>query len=140
MGKESGNNVIVKVGNGATPTEVFTALKGQTSSKLTMNGKPIDISDKTSGNWGATLAGTLDASVSVSGFPDWPDTDGWDKLRAAFIANGTINCELVVNASGAKFKGPFAITSFNLDGPVNAGTGYDITLQASGPLTWVAGV
>lgn len=136
MAKESGNNVILKVGNGATPTEVFTALKGQKSAKLSINGKPIDVSDKTSDNWGATLAGTLDASIAISGFPDWPDTLGWDKLRTACLANQTVNLKLIVNASGAYFAGAFSITGFNLDGEINTGTGYDITLNAASPLTW----
>ncbi len=138
MGKEVGKNVILKVGNGATPTEVFTALAGQRDAKLTINGQSIDVSDKTTNNWGATLAGTLNATVTVSGFVSWPDTTGWDALRLKALAGSTVNFELVVNAAGDKFKGPFSITSFNIGGEQNSGTSYDITLESAGALTWVA--
>ena len=81
MAKETGKNVILKVGDGGG-TEVFTALSGQKDTKLSISGQSIDVSDKTTNNWGATLAGTLEASVSVSGFVNWPDTAGWERLRA----------------------------------------------------------
>lgn len=137
MAKETGKNVILKVGDGGG-TEVFTALSGQRDTKLSISGQSIDVSDKTTNNWGATLAGTLEASVSVSGFVNWPDTAGWERLRTQAIAGNTVNCRLVVNAAGGYFSGSFSITSFNVNGEKDSGTGYDITLQSAGALTWAA--
>lgn len=137
MAKESGKNVIVKVGDGGG-TEVFTALSGQVDATLTISASSQDASDKTTNNWGSTLSGTLSANLQVSGYPNWPDTAGWDRLRSQAIAGNTVNLRLVANAAGGYFSGTFSITSFALKGPKDAPTGYDITFQNYGALTWAA--
>lgn len=137
MSKEAGKKVILKVGDGGG-TEVFTALAGQSDTRLSLQGNPIDVSDKTTNNWGATIAGTLAATVTVSGYPDWPDTAGWDTLRTHFEAGTTVNCQLVVNNDGDYYQGAFSVTGFDVGGAEDGATEYSITLQAAGALTWTA--
>lgn len=138
MAKEGGKKVVLKVGNGATPTEVFAPLQGQKNAEFSGSAASIDVSDKTTNNWGSTLPGTLNAQVTVSGYPVWPDTTGWDALRAAWQAGTPVNCHLVMNAAGDYWSGAFNITGFNVGGANDGATEYSITLANYGALTWTA--
>lgn len=136
MGKESGKKVLLKIGDGADP-EVFTSVKGQRDTRLSMQASPTDVSDKTSDGWGATIPGTKQATITVSGVAVWPDTAGWDVLREAFEDEAEINVHLVANTDGDGWKGPVTVTGFDYGGSHDGGQEYSITLQNSGPLVWV---
>ena len=138
MGKEGGKKVILKIGDGGG-TEVFTALAGQKDTRLSLQGQPIDVSDKTTNNWGSTLPGTIKASVSVSGYPVWPDTAGWTRLRTIFEAGTTVNCQLILNDTGDYYDGAFSVTGFDIGGENDGATEYSITLENSGALAFNAG-
>lgn len=137
MGKESGKKVLVKVGDGADP-EVFTAIAGQKDGRLALAASPVDVSDKTTDGWGSTITGTKNATVTVSGVANWPDTNGINRIQAAFEADEAINCEFVYNTAGDKYSGPMSITQFEVGGANDGATEYSITLQNAGALEWVA--
>lgn len=135
MGAEKGKNVLLKVGDGAG-SEVFTTLGGQKSTKIQLGKETYDASDK-SIDWKKLLAGKKNATVTVQGVAQWPDTTGLDRLRAVFVDDDdTVNCRLVVNTSGDYWGGAFIITSCDLDGPDSGSTEYGVTLQAAGALTY----
>lgn len=131
---ESGIKVILKIGDGAG-SEVFTELAGQKSTQINLTSSPVDTSNKTTGGWGRTLPGLNNGTVSCSGTAEWPDTAGITRLETAFLARGTVNCELIKNEAGDKWSGAFAITSFDVSGEDNGPTTYSITLQNAGALT-----
>ena len=140
MSKESGINVLLKVGDGVTPTEVFTELAGQKDTRMSGAGNPIDSSDKTTGGWGTTMSGTRNMTVTASGIAVWPDTTGIERLRTQWEAGATVNCELILNAQGDKYAGAFSITQFDVGGGHDGATEYSFTLQNSGQPTFTAGV
>lgn len=135
MGKESGKKVILKVEKDTSPNE-FLALEGQKDTRLSLQGNQIDTSDKTTNNWGSTIAGTINATVSVSGYPVWGAEIGWEILRAAFEAGNTVTCQVALNETGDYYQGDFAITGFDIGGANDGATEYNITLQNSGALTF----
>ncbi|MFD2206637.1 phage tail tube protein [Kiloniella antarctica] len=134
MAKESGVKVILKVGDAADP-EVFTDLKGQKDTRMSGAGNAIDVSDKTTGGWGSTLAGTRNMTVTASGLVVWPDTTGIDVLRGHWEAGTTVNCELVLNDNGDKYSGAFSITQLDIGGASDGATEYSVTLQNAGQPT-----
>lgn len=138
MGKESGKKVILQVEKAGSPAE-YEALEGQKDTRLSMQGAPIDVSDKTTNNWGATIAGTVNATVTVSGFPVWGSETYWEILREAFENGDTVNCKLVLNESGDAYVGALSVTGFEVGGANDGATEYNITLQNAGALVWTPG-
>ena len=138
MSKESGVKVLLRVGDGATPTEAFTALAGQRDTRMSGSGSPIDVSDKTTGGWGSTISGTRNMTVTATGVANWPDTTGLDRLRGVWESGGTVNCELILNDAGHKYGGAFSVTQFDVGGGHDGATEYSITLQNSGQPTYTA--
>lgn len=135
MAKESGKTVLLKVGDGADP-EVFTAVDGQKDTRLSLAASPVDVSDKNTDGWGATITGTKNATVTLSGVAVWPDTKGLKALQDAFQADELINCQLIMNAAGHKWSGPMAVTQLEIGGANDGATEYSITLQNAGALAW----
>ena len=132
--------VVEVAGDSVTLTfEKFTSLDGQDDTSRDGSGSPIDVSDKTTGGWGATLTGTRSLSISCSGNAKWPDTDGIDYLREIWEAGSTVNCKAVDNAVGDHYYGPFSVTQHNVSGATDSGTKYSIGLQNASRPTYVKG-
>jgi TP901-1 family phage major tail protein len=135
MAKEAGKNCIVKVGNGATPTEVFNAVQGQRSGSVSFEADSVDVSDKTTDGWGAVIAGTRRATITVGGVAVWGDANGLDRLKEVFLAGENINSQIIVNAAGDGYEGNFSITNFEITGEHDGATEYSFTLQNAGAVT-----
>jgi predicted secreted protein len=125
--------VIVDEAAGASITytrETFNKLKGQKDTRMAGAGNSIDTSNKDTGGFGASIAGTRRMSISVSGVVNWRDTNGWEKLRPHW-ENGTRPwCKLVMNAAGDIYFGQFAVTQFDGAGGSNeSATEYSLTLE-----------
>ena len=71
MGKESGVNVLFKISNDGGTT--YNSVAGQSDTQMSGAGNPVDVADKTTGGWGATIQGTRSVTVSLSGFATWPE-------------------------------------------------------------------
>ncbi|MGB4107772.1 MAG: phage tail tube protein [Alphaproteobacteria bacterium] len=139
MGKESGKKVLLQVEKEGSPGE-FVTLGGQKDTRLSMQGSPVDTSDKTSDNWGSTIAGTINATLTCSGQPNWGSTAQLDQIREAFESGDVLNYKFVVNETGDAYIGECSVTGFDLGGANDDATAYNITLQNSGPLVWTPGV
>ena len=138
MAKESGVNVLLKIGDGGDP-ETFTSLAGQKSTRMTGAASPIDTSDKTTGGWGSTLPGTRSMTISCSGVAHWPDQLGVHRVRAAWEAGEDITCELVLNSAGDKYTVPLSVTQCDIGGDDDSATEYSFTLQNASAPTFTAG-
>ena len=138
MPQESGVNVLLKVGNGASP-EVFATLGGQQDTELTGDTTTADITDKSNNGWGSMLNVLRNLNVTASGKVVWPDTTGLAALRTAWQTGANINCELILNAAGDKYTASMTITAFNVSGSHTDATMYNITLANAGAPTYTAG-
>lgn len=138
MAKEKGKNVLLKVGDGGGP-EAFATLGGQETTKMSLSKSTIDSSDKESGDWTESISGEKSATVTASGKAKWPDTDGLEALRAAYESDEPINCQMILNAAGAKYSGPMHVTALDIDGDMKDVTKYSVTLVNADNLTYAAG-
>ncbi|WP_375594622.1 phage tail tube protein [Algihabitans albus] len=138
MAKEKGINVVLKVGDGATPTETFSTLAGQQDTSLDGSTTTSDTTDKSNNGWETAEAVTRSGQVSASGQCNWSDT-ALSSLLAAWRTGGNINCELVLNAAGDKYAGAFSVTSAQITGSVREMTAYSFTLNPVAALTYTAG-
>lgn len=137
MAKERGTKVLLKVGDGSSP-ETFTILAGQRDTRMAGASNPIDIGDKLDADWGATMGGIKNMTITVSGIADWPDTDGLDAIRQAWVSGEDINCRIVLNAAGENYEGAFQVTQFEIGGSYQGATEYSITLANNGAPTYAA--
>ena len=136
MGKESGVNVLFKISNDGGTTYISVA--GQKDTQMSGSGNPIDVSDKTTGGWGAVIQGTRSVTITLSGIANWPDTDGLQLLRDAWENQTLIDGRFVLNAAGNNYTGDFSVTQFDLGAAHDGATEYNVTLQNADALTYAA--
>lgn len=138
MAKEKGTKVLLKVAPAGSPS-VFTALQGQRSGVFAGSADPIDVSDKTQQGWKSYLPGLKDGTVTVSGIAEWGATpDVLETIRAAWIADETVECRLVLNDAGAYFHGNFYVTQFEVSGNHDGATEYNLQLSPDGALDYAS--
>lgn len=138
MAKEKGTKVLLKVAPSGSPS-VFTALQGQQTGTFAGSSDPIDVSDKTQDGWKSYLPGLKDGTVSITGFPVWDSSpDVLETIRAAWAADTTIECRLVLNAAGAYYHGNFYVTQYEISGGHDGATQYSIQLSPDGALDYAA--
>lgn len=131
---------VAGAGHKAT-VEKFSVLKGQKSTSYDKSANEIDTTDKTSGNWGSSLAGTVKMSISVSGqivFTADGKHGGWTDLSNAIDTAERLNYRLIINEAGDSYYGPFSISSQTGGGSDTDPNGYDFKLSNSGRPVYVA--
>jgi predicted secreted protein len=121
----------VKIGNGASPTEAFADIGAQSDGRIGLNAQRIDTSNKTTLGWRTGLAGLREFVVDVSGFADWPDTNGLDRLITQAIAGNDFTIRAVYNSLGDNFQATVQATSLEINGANNNATQYSSTLELS---------
>lgn len=145
-----GADVLIKIGNGASP-EVFTTVAGLRSSSITINDEAVDVTTKDSGGHRALLAGGGVNSVSMSGSGIFTDAASESSLRGALTGqfnttdgstNQTpsfTNFEFIVqNTSDStvlKFSGAFMVASLEYAGEYNGESTYSMSFESSGFVT-----
>jgi predicted secreted protein len=131
MAIESSRFLLVKIENGASPTPVFNDLGAQSDGRIGMNAQRIDTSNKTTGAWRSGLAGLREFVVDVSGFANWPDTNGLDRLLSEAIAGNDFLIRAVYNSLGDNFQATVQATNLELNGANNNATQYSATFELS---------
>ena len=136
MPNEPGTKVLLKVGDGGTPTENFAVLAGQQDTEMQGSTTTDDVTDKDQQGWGSTLNVLRQITVTTSGKAKWPDLTGLDALRVAWETGADVNCEIVLNTGGAKYAGAFTVTAWNVSGGHTGATAYNITIENNGVPTY----
>jgi TP901-1 family phage major tail protein len=138
MAAKGGKEMLLKVGNGAG-TEVFTVIGGIRSKSMTLNAEAIDITNQDSDEWREILDGAGIKSLSLSGSGIFTDDAVIDQIRTDMVANTMRNCQLIEDASGAKWQGKFKFTSFERAGEYNGEQTWSVSLESSGEISFTAG-
>jgi TP901-1 family phage major tail protein len=134
-----GRNFLLKLGNGTTP-ETYTTITGMRATDITINGNPVDITNKSSQGWQELLpnAGVKSCDITASGIYDTNSSGGLTTLAQAALDGGTILPMEVVSGAGDKFVGYWAVQSFKRTGPYNEAETFDVTLKSHGYVQHVA--
>ncbi len=136
MTAQKGSLVLLKVGDGATPTETFTTVGGLRTTNFTHNNQTVDATNKDSGAWRELLDGAGTRSVSISGSGVFTDSAAEETVRGYAMNNAINNYELTFG-NGDKLSGPFQITSYQRAGSYNDAETYSITLASAGQVSFV---
>lgn len=140
MAAEKGRAFLAKIGDGGTPTELFTTVAGLRSTSMTINDEAVDITNKDSGGWRELLAGAGVKNVSVSGSGVFKNSQAELDVQAKIMATPSViaNWELEFE-NGAKFAGAFQVTQLQYTGEHNGERTYTWTLESSGTIAFTAG-
>ena len=141
MAKQLGRALLVKIGDGATPTEAFANLCGLNSKTLTINNSVIDVTtpDCTAPEgalWRENLMGVKNVSISGDGYFE----DSTTELRmntVAMLADPKGNFKVTVPAFGT-YSGSFYIESLEFGGETEGGVTYSISLTSTGAVTFTS--
>lgn len=135
----------IQLGDGASPTEEFTApcalrTKGVQMQSQTSEVYLIDCTTPENASW--AVRNTIGQSVTITGSGTL-DMDDWDVWRAfwenAVSKNVRINFDVAASANGGYYQGPFLLSNLTLNGSRDDEGGLvtvEMELQSAGVLTW----
>lgn len=141
MAKQKGRKLLIKIGDGATPTEAFTVLCGLTSKTLTINNTEIDVTtadctDPGGALWTEVLAGTKRVSASGNGlFKD--EAAELALTNLAMDDDPIANFQVIVPDFGT-FQGGFFLSNVEYGGEQEGGVTYSLALASTGAVTFTA--
>lgn len=137
MAAQKGSDMLIKVGDGASP-EVFTALAGLRTKTMAFNAEQVDITNSDSaGKWRELLAGAGIKSMSVSGSGVFTDATVDGTIQTEAFAQTIKNYQIIVPSFGT-FEGPFQLTQRQFAGEHNGEVTQELSLESAGAITFTA--
>lgn len=137
---QAGRNLLLKLGNGASP-EVYTTVTGLRVTDITINGSPVDITNKSSAGWQELLAGAgvRSCDITAQGIFDSNNSVALATLAQSALDGGTLQPFQLISGSGDYFTGYWSVATFKRSGPYNDAETFDMTLRSHGVITHTAG-
>lgn len=138
MTAQAGRTLLLKIGDGASPSEGFTTVAGLKAKQFQLNAEAVDATHaESAGQWRELLAGAGVRSASLSGNGIFRDQASDEAVRAAFFNALNRNWQIVVPDFGT-LEGPFQITALEYAGSHDGAVTFTITLQSAGAISWTA--
>lgn len=137
MAFQDGENLVLKIGDGATPTENFTSIGGLTKTSFTLKNTIIESNDLASGQWRVILGekGVNSLAISASGY--FTDTAAEEVLRGKAFSGSVNNFELHFG-NGDVLSGSFYIDEYNRNGINKQLEEFAISILNSGEVSFIA--
>ena len=135
MTAQKGDSVILKIGDGATPTEGFVNIGGLRNTSFKLNNRVVESNDLASGRWRNLLSGVGIDSLSIGGDGFFTDAASEETLRGYAFAATTNNYELHFG-NGDKLSGAFFISRYLRDGELNSQENCAISLESAGAIVF----
>ena len=128
-GEINGTNILIQ--KGASPTEIF----GQMEATLTMNGTPIDISNKSLGDFVTMLDEEISSQqIVITGTMVYNVSDNYEAIKAeAFI--GKQDDYSITFTGGESYTGKFVPSGISDAIPHGDKVSTSFTLSSSGEVT-----
>ncbi|MEQ1887565.1 MAG: phage major tail protein, TP901-1 family [Alphaproteobacteria bacterium] len=134
MAAQKGRDLLLKVDS--TGAGVFVTVAGLRTRSLSLNARPVDITNADSVNgWREILEGAGIKSASISGTGVFRD-DAADETVRGFFFNGTLrNWQLIVPSFGV-IQGAFQISAMEYAGEYDGEVTYSVALESAGQLAF----
>lgn len=137
MSKEPGRNIEISIGDGGTPTEIFTKIGRMQLRRLRLSQIGIDVTDQAStGRWRELLAKGL-RSARIEGLGEFRHSPAEDSVRAAFFAGTKPNFRFELGRWG-RIEGPFLVLEMDFQGRLEENFAVSLIFESSGELSWIA--
>jgi predicted secreted protein len=140
----SAAKLLIMLGDGASPTEVFAAPCGLTTKGINFSAASNDITvpdcdDPDAASWSERVISALSGTVSGSGVLAMESLETWrDYFFGGVSKNARVKIDTTLANNGGYFEGAFILTTFNITGEIGNKIQVEIELQNDGPVTWVA--
>ena len=119
----------IHIGDGATPTEVFTAIGGETGFEWNRQSDAIDLSSKDDGAYKAQGWGQQAVTFSVNGKVDLPDTGLERAADVSKLSPPEVNIKVMQGAI-IKYQGRVGIGNFSSSFPHDGASTYSFEMVA----------
>ena len=137
MAAQKGKDLLIKIGNGATP-ETFATVAGLRATTLAFNAQNVDVTNADSSDmWRELLSGAGVKSAAITGSGVFKDAASDALLRSAFFSQTLCNWQIVIPDFGT-VAGPFKLASLQYEGPYDGELKLSLSLASAGALTFTA--
>lgn len=136
MAAQKGDALLIKVGDGGSPTESFTTIAGLRTKSMTINAETVDVTTAdTTSKMRQLLAGAGIISFAVSGAGVFTDAATDATLKTEMLAQTIKNYQVVVPDFGT-YEGAFQITQMEYAGEYNGEATFNISLESAGDISF----
>lgn len=136
MAAQKGKDLLLKVDS--TGGGVFVTVAGLRNRSLSLNARPVDITNADSANgWREMLDGAGVKSASVSGAGVFRDDAADETVRGYFFNGSVRNWQVIVPNFGI-IQGAFQITGLDYSGEYDGEATYSLSLESAGALSFTA--
>lgn len=136
MTAQSGRAFLLKISDDGSPA-TFQTVAGLRTNQLTLNSEAVDITHKGSGGWREILPGAGVSSVSVRGTGVFTGSAGEQAVQTKLLSSSSADCQVTFE-DGARFEGPFVVTSVEFTGDHNDARTYAVSLESAGAISFVS--
>lgn len=133
----NGKDLIVKIGNGASP-EVFTTIAALKTASFSNGRNTVDITNKDSAGWRELLGTAAISSATINGSGVFTDAASQESVRAANFSGALKNLRFYYG-SNDYIGGAFVITNFEMNGGFDDAQAFSFTAESSGVITQTPG-
>lgn len=137
MTAQKGNSVVLNIGNGASPSEIFTAVGGAQLTAMSVDQTIIDASDVSSGAWRKVQSGSGVRSLIMRIRGVFEGSAAEEALRMMAFSGAANNFELHFG-NGDVLSGSFVISAYERSGAHDDAEGYEATLQSVGAISFAS--
>jgi TP901-1 family phage major tail protein len=131
---QKGRLFLLKIATSASPSNFVTAA-GVRATDITINGNPVDITNKDSDGWRELLpdSGVKQVDITFSGVMN--DSDQLKAVQDAALAGGAILPMELTSGSGDYFTGEFSVATFKRSGQHSGEETFEATINSHGAVT-----
>lgn len=133
--KESGQNIILQVSDGGSPTN-FVTLRCQQDTNYSFPIETDDVSCKGDGRVTSSLNVAWGMVIDVTGIIEWvPEDPAFKIIRDAVRSGADIEFKAIWNEAGDFYQGFAQVTQFDIAGPIRGASRFTIQLTSNGSIT-----
>ncbi|MCH2548124.1 MAG: phage tail protein [Alphaproteobacteria bacterium] len=121
--------LLLKIGDGQSPTEGFTTIGGLRTTRVSVNREVVTATDVTSQGWRRALAGVGNALIKIQGAGVFLDSSAEEMLREKAMNGGSGNYALFFG-NGDTITGAFIVRNYERNGKVGEMEGFTVALES----------
>lgn len=140
MPQQKGRLLLIRIGNGQSPTEAFVNLCGLKTRSFNLSANEIDTTIPDGTNPGGPVQKTAEPGIvnrTFSGSGAFVP-GGTQAILMAHVRNATVfNAQVVVPGEG-EYEGPWMVSDFEFTGEMEGNMEFSAKFSAAGPLDFTA--
>lgn len=133
MAVQKGAEVLVKIGDGASP-EAFTTIGGLRDTSISINQETVDVTTKDSARVRTLIAQGGVKTFTISGSGVFDDSASHTTLLGVLDASTFTNFQFIMPDFNT-FTGAFQVTSVEYSGTYNDSAQYSLTFESADTIT-----